>query len=66
MSSGIVVATPVYKGALSGAHKLILDVIPPDALEGKVTLGPGAAIRVRRSVPKWGAMPSRTRFRQNL
>ncbi len=37
-SDGIVVATPVYKATFSGALKLILDLIPPDALARKVAL----------------------------
>lgn len=35
---GVVVATPVYKGTFTGSLKVLLDVIPPDALEGKVML----------------------------
>jgi FMN reductase len=38
-SQGLVVATPVYKGTFAGALKVIIDVIPPDALVGKVALG---------------------------
>lgn len=38
-SDGIVVATPVYKGTFAGALKVLLDVIPPDALLNKVALG---------------------------
>jgi FMN reductase len=38
-SDGIVVATPVYKGTFAGALKILLDVIPPDALLNKVALG---------------------------
>lgn len=37
-ASGIAVSTPVYKAALTGALKATLDVIPPDALVGKVAL----------------------------
>lgn len=38
-SDGIVVATPVYKATFSGVLKVALDVIPPDALVGKVAFG---------------------------
>lgn len=38
-SDGLVVATPVYKGTFAGSLKVLLDVIPPDALIGKVTMG---------------------------
>jgi FMN reductase len=38
-SDGLVVATPVYKGTFAGSLKVLLDVIPPDALDGKATLG---------------------------
>lgn len=40
---GIAVATPVYKGTFAGTLKVILDVIPPDALSGKVALGVATA-----------------------
>lgn len=38
-SDGVVVATPVYKGTFSGTLKVLLDLIPPDALVDKVALG---------------------------
>ena len=38
-SNGIAVATPVYKGTFAGSLKVILDVIPPDALKHGVALG---------------------------
>lgn len=37
-SSAIVVATPVYKAAYSGLLKAFLDLLPQDALRGKVVL----------------------------
>lgn len=37
-ADGLVVATPVYKAAYSGALKLLLDVLPERALAGKVVL----------------------------
>jgi FMN reductase len=39
VSAGIVVSTPVYKATYAGSLKVVLDVIPPDALVGKVALG---------------------------
>lgn len=36
---GLVLATPVYKAVYSGLLKLIVDLIPQDALRGKVALG---------------------------
>ncbi len=35
---GVIVATPVYKAAYTGVLKLFLDVLPMNALAGKVTL----------------------------
>ena len=35
-SDCIVVATPVYKGTFAGTLKVLLDVIPPDALRNKL------------------------------
>jgi FMN reductase len=37
-SDGIVLSTPVYKATYTGALKSIVDLIPPDALEGKIAL----------------------------
>lgn len=36
--SGVVVGTPVYKAAYSGLLKSLLDLLPQDALAGKVVL----------------------------
>jgi FMN reductase len=38
-ASGIVLATPVYKGTYAGALKAVVDLIPPDSLVGKPALG---------------------------
>lgn len=37
-ADGLIVATPVYKAAYSGALKTLLDLLPERALEGKVVL----------------------------
>jgi FMN reductase len=37
-AAALVVSTPVYKAAYSGGLKLLLDLIPPDALRGKPVL----------------------------
>lgn len=37
-ADGIVLSTPVYKATYTGVLKSIVDLIPPDALEGKVGL----------------------------
>ncbi|WP_312948891.1 NADPH-dependent FMN reductase [Superficieibacter sp.] len=37
-AEGLIVATPVYKAAYSGALKTLLDLLPERALEGKVVL----------------------------
>ena len=37
-ASAIVLATPVYKATYSGGLKVLLDLIPPDALRGKTIL----------------------------
>src|SRR5690242_16636866 len=42
-AQGIVLATPVYKGTYTGALKLVVDVIEPDALVGKFALTIGTA-----------------------
>jgi FMN reductase len=42
-AAGIVLATPVYKAAYSGALKAIVDLIPPDALVDRPALGIGTA-----------------------
>ncbi len=38
-ASAIVLSTPVYKGTYAGGLKAVVDLIPPDALAGKVALG---------------------------
>jgi FMN reductase len=38
-AAAIVLATPVYKAAYTGALKAIVDVIPPDALVGRPAVG---------------------------
>jgi FMN reductase len=38
-SAAIVLATPVYKAAYTGALKAIVDVVPPDAWVGRPALG---------------------------
>jgi FMN reductase len=35
---GLIVATPVYKAAYTGALKALLDILPPQALRGKTVL----------------------------
>lgn len=37
-ADGLIVATPIYKAAYSGALKTLLDLLPERALEGKVVL----------------------------
>jgi FMN reductase len=37
-ADGVVLSTPVYKATYTGALKSIVDLIPPDALEGKIAL----------------------------
>jgi len=37
-ASAVVFATPVYKATYTGGLKLLIDVIPPDALAGKAAL----------------------------
>lgn len=37
-ASAIIIATPVYKAAYSGVLKTFLDLLPPNALTGKVVL----------------------------
>lgn len=39
----LVLGTPVYKAVYSGALKAVVDLIPPDGLDGKVVLGVAAA-----------------------
>ncbi|WP_204272820.1 NAD(P)H-dependent oxidoreductase, partial [Escherichia coli] len=34
----VVVSTPIYKAAYSGLLKVFLDLLPPDALRGKLVL----------------------------
>jgi FMN reductase len=38
-TSAIVLSSPVYKATYSGALKVIVDLLPPDALVGKAALG---------------------------
>lgn len=49
-ASAIVLATPVYKATYSGGLKVLLDLIPPDALRGKTVLTIATA-RVGRHFP---------------
>ncbi|HTV21753.1 MAG TPA: NAD(P)H-dependent oxidoreductase [Polyangiaceae bacterium] len=37
-ASAVIWSTPVYKATYSGGLKLLLDIIPPDALRGKTVL----------------------------
>src|SRR5262245_14797668 len=37
-AAAVVFSTPVYKGTFSGGLKLLIDLIPPDALRGKSVL----------------------------
>lgn len=37
-SSGVIIATPIYKAAYSGALKALLDLLPQQTLAGKVVL----------------------------
>ena len=37
-AQGVVIATPIYKAAYSGILKAFLDLLPPDALAGKIVL----------------------------
>lgn len=39
----LVLGTPVYKAVYSGALKAVVDLIPPEGLDGKVALGVAAA-----------------------
>lgn len=38
ISTGVIIATPIYKAAYSGALKALLDLLPQKALSGKVVL----------------------------
>ena len=38
-ADAVVLATPVYKATYTGALKTVVDLIAPDALEGRLTLG---------------------------
>lgn len=42
-ASALVFSTPVYKATYSGGLKLLLDLIPPDALRGKAVLAIASA-----------------------
>ena len=42
-SSALIFSTPVYKATYSGGLKLLIDVIPPDALRGKTALAVASA-----------------------
>lgn len=50
-ADGLIVATPVYKAAYSGALKTLLDLLPERALQGKVVLplATGGTVAPRRS-----------------
>jgi SsuE family FMN reductase len=37
-ASAVILSTPVYKATYSGGLKLLIDIIPPDALRGKTVL----------------------------
>jgi FMN reductase len=49
-ADALVVSTPVYKGTFSGVAKVILDLIPPDALVGKAALAIATA-RIAEQLP---------------
>ncbi len=42
-ASAVVLSTPVYKASYSGGLKLLLDILPPDALRGKTVLAVASA-----------------------
>jgi len=42
-ASAVIFSTPVYKGTYSGGLKLMIDLIPPDALAGKTVLAVATA-----------------------
>lgn len=42
-ASAVILSTPVYKATYSGGLKLLLDIIPPDALRGKTVLAIASA-----------------------
>jgi FMN reductase len=42
-ASAVILSTPVYKATYSGGLKLLLDIIPPDALRGKTVLAVASA-----------------------
>jgi FMN reductase len=42
-ASALILSTPVYKATYSGGLKLLLDLIPPDALRGKTVLAVASA-----------------------
>lgn len=42
-AAALVLSTPVYKATYSGGLKLLLDIIPPDALRGKTVLAVASA-----------------------
>jgi SsuE family FMN reductase len=37
-AAALIVSTPIYKAAYTGALKALLDILPPAALDGKVVL----------------------------
>lgn len=49
-SSALIFSTPVYKAAYSGGLKLLIDLIPHDALRGKIVLAVASA-RAGRHFP---------------
>jgi len=42
-ASAVILSTPVYKATYSGGLKLLIDIIPPDALRGKTVLAIASA-----------------------
>jgi len=42
-SAALILSTPVYKATYSGGLKLLVDLIPPDALRGKTVLAVASA-----------------------
>jgi FMN reductase len=42
-AAAVILSTPVYKATYSGGLKLLIDIIPPDALRGKTVLAVASA-----------------------
>ncbi|EAF7391116.1 FMN reductase (NADPH) [Listeria monocytogenes] len=53
-SSGVIIATPIFKAAYSGVLKAYLDLLPLKALKGKVVLPLGLGGSVDKQIERLG------------